>query len=170
MHNVVKTTAALAALTLLGSAALAQTQTTTPPPAKKPGFFSRMFHPKPKPGIYQNNATPNHPMNGQPMHGPMNGHSGMMNRSTGSFGAGTRPGMMGGSGMGGSMLGGRIVGNKNSHVYHMPGDGGSLPAPQNRVYFSSAAAAQAAGYHAAGGGRGMMHNNMTPRGGAQVYH
>ena len=163
MHNVVKTTAALAALTLLGSAALAQTQTNTPPPAKKPGFFSRMFHPKPKPGIYQSNGSATHPMNGQPM-------------SHGSFGAGARPGamgnhsgMMGGSAMGGSMMGGRIIGNKNTHVYHMPGDGGSMPAPPNRVYFSSAAAAQAAGFHAAGGGRAMMHGAM-PRGGAQVYH
>ena len=58
-------------------------------------------------------------------------------------------------------------GNKNSHVYHLPGDKGSLPAPQNRVYFSSAAAAQAAGYHAAGNGHSMtshsamMHSTMV---------
>ena len=72
--------------------------------------------------------------------------------------------------MGGhSMMGGQIIGNKNSHVFHVPGDKGSLPAPQNRVYFSSVAAAQAAGYHAAGSsrsmntGRPMMRGGMTTR-------
>ena len=67
--------------------------------------------------------------------------------------------------MGHPMMGGQIIGNKNSHVYHMPGDKGSLPSPQNRVYFHSAAAAQAAGYHAAGGARGgnsMTHHTMMP--------
>ena len=53
------------------------------------------------------------------------------------------------------MMGGQIIGNKNSHVYHMAGDRGAMPAPQNRVYFPNAAAAEAAGYHMAGGGRGM---------------
>lgn len=48
-------------------------------------------------------------------------------------------------------IGGGVVGNKKSHVYHLPGDKGALPAPQNRVYFRSAAAAEAAGFHRAGG-------------------
>lgn len=147
MNKVVKNFAAAAALTLSVTAAFAQTSAPLPAP-KKPGLLSRLFHPKPKPGLYQSNGSAMHPMGSHPMMGhPMMGHPMM----------------------GGSMMGGRIIGNKNSHVYHMPGDGGSLPAPQNRVYFSSAAAAQAAGYHAAGGGRAMMHGTM-PRGGAQVYH
>jgi hypothetical protein len=45
---------------------------------------------------------------------------------------------------------GAIIGNKRTHVYHLPGDKGNLPAAQNRVYFHSAAEATAAGYHAAG--------------------
>ena len=156
MNNVVKTAAALAALVSLGSSAFAQTSTTTPAP-KKPSIFSKLFHPKPKPGLYQSNGSAMHPMGSHPM---MSSHPMM----------GGRPTMMGGRPMmGGSMMGSRIIGNKNSHVYHMPGDGGSLPAPQNRIYFSSAAAAQAAGYHAAGGGHAMMHGSM-PRGAAQVYH
>ena len=73
-----------------------------------------------------------------------------------------RPGLMGHS-----MTGGQIIGNKKSHVYHLPGDKGALPSPQNRVYFTSAAAAQAAGYHASGSGHSamthgtMMHKTMT---------
>lgn len=174
MNNVVKTLAASAALSLLAGAVFAQTQTGTPLPAKKPGILSRLFHPKPKPGIYQNNATPGHPMNGYPMHGqPMHGSMGAHSygtMGTHSYGTmGTHP-MMGGGGMmgGHSMMGGPIIGNKNSHVYHMAGDRGALPAPQNRVYFNSAAAAQAAGYHAAGSSRGMtsgrsmMHGSMRP--------
>lgn len=154
MNNVVKTFAAAAALASIAGAAFAQTQTATPLPAKKPGILSRLFHPKPKPGVYQNNATPGHPMNGYPMHGqPMHG-------SMGAHSYGT----MGNH----SMMGGQIIGNKNSHVFHMAGDRGALPAPQNRVYFSSVAAAQAAGYHAAGSSRGMttgrpmMHGSMRP--------
>jgi len=58
------------------------------------------------------------------------------------------------------MLGGQIVGNKNTHVYHMPGDRGSMPSPQNRVYFRTVAQAQAAGYRAAG---------HTSVGGAHAY-
>src|SRR6478735_644798 len=34
---------------------------------------------------------------------------------------------------------GGIIGNKNSHVYHLPGDKGKLPAEKNRVYFHSEA-------------------------------
>jgi hypothetical protein len=44
---------------------------------------------------------------------------------------------------------GGIVGNKNTHVYHLPGDQGNLPSAKNRVYFHNEAEAQAAGYHAA---------------------
>jgi hypothetical protein len=44
---------------------------------------------------------------------------------------------------------GGIVGNKKSHVYHLPGDKGKMPAEKNRVYFHSEAEAQAAGYHVA---------------------
>ena len=124
MHNALKTSAAILALALLGGAVLAQ----TPPPAPAhQGLFSRLFHPKPKPGVTSN-------------HSVMPGHSMMPNHS---------------------MMGGQFIGNKNSHVFHMPGDKGSLPAPQNRVYFSSAAAAEAAGYHAAGSGRSTSGHNMT---------
>lgn len=49
---------------------------------------------------------------------------------------------------------GGIVGNKKTHVYHVPGDHGALPATQNRVYFPSVAQAEAAGYHRAGAGGG----------------
>jgi hypothetical protein len=52
------------------------------------------------------------------------------------------------------LFAGNIIGNKKTHVYHMPGDRGALPAPQNRVYFRTQAQAIAAGYHRAGtGGR-----------------
>ena len=44
---------------------------------------------------------------------------------------------------------GTYIGNKNTHVFHVPGDKGTLPAEKNRVYFKSAAAAKAAGYHQA---------------------
>lgn len=47
---------------------------------------------------------------------------------------------------------GQIIGNKKTHVFHVAGDHGSLPAPQNRVIFHSTAEAKAAGYHAAGEG------------------
>jgi hypothetical protein len=48
------------------------------------------------------------------------------------------------------LFAGAIIGNKRTHVYHLPGDKGNLPAAQNRVYFHSVAEATAAGYHAAG--------------------
>ncbi len=176
MNNAVKTLAAGAMLFLPAGAAFAQmNQTPPPPPPKKPGLFSRMFHPKPKPAVNQmhSGTTPMHSsMNpnrygGMTSHPGMTAHPGMMNGAR-PYSTGGHPGMMGGSTMGGgamggrpmggSMMGGQIIGNKNSHVYHMAGDKGNMPAPQNRVYFPNAAAAEAAGYHAAGGGRGpMMH-------------
>lgn len=45
---------------------------------------------------------------------------------------------------------GSIIGNKNTHVYHMKGDPGRLPDPENRVYFRTEAQAIAAGYRRAG--------------------
>ena len=45
---------------------------------------------------------------------------------------------------------GAIIGNKRTHVYHLAGAKGSLPAEKNRVYFHSEAEARAAGYHPAG--------------------
>lgn len=116
MQKTLTLSAVLAALAILGAGALAQT--APPPPPAHHGIFSKLFHPKPKPG--------------QP--------------ATGSFG---RPGGM-------MPMRGGVVANKNTHVYHLPGDRGALPAPQNRVYFRSAAAAEAAGYHRAGGGRSTM--------------
>ena len=127
MNNVVKTLAAAAAFTLTAGAAFAQ---TPPPPPAHQGILSRLFHPKPKPGM-----VPMH-SGTMPMHSTMGAHS---YRTMGSH----------------AMMSGQIIGNKNSHVFHMPGDKGALPSPQNRVYFPSAAAAQAAGYHAAGSSRGM---------------
>ena len=145
MNNVVKTCAAVAALALSITPAFAQTSAPLPAP-KKPSIFSKLFHPKPKPGIYQSNGSAMHPMNGQS--GMMPGHS-----------------MVGSH----SLMGGQFIGNKKTHVFHMPGDKGSLPSPQNRVYFSSAAAAQAAGYHASGsahsttGHSTRMHGSMMHR-------
>ena len=52
-----------------------------------------------------------------------------------------------------SAMGGSIIGNKNTHVYHMPGDK-NLPDPKNRVYFHTEAEAQKAGYHRSGSGHG----------------
>ena len=153
MNNVVKTFAASAALTLFASAAFAQVP-ATPPPAHSPGILSRLFHPKPKPGM-----TPMHPGMTPNHYGGMTTHPGTMGaHSYGTMGnnhpmMGGRP--TGGGMMGGGMMGGQIIGNKNSHVYHMAGDRGAMPAPQNRVYFPNAAAAEAAGYHMAGGGRGL---------------
>lgn len=46
---------------------------------------------------------------------------------------------------------GKIIGNKNSKVYHMPGDKGNMPADKNTIYFKTESAAIAAGYHKAGG-------------------
>jgi len=131
MQKTLTLSAALAALAILGAGALAQ---TAPPPAHH-GIFSKLFHPKPKPGQPATGSF------GRPG-GMMPGHSGMM------------PGR---PGMGGMMpMRGGVVANKNTHVYHLPGDRGALPAPQTRVYFRSAAAAEAAGYHRAGGGRSTM--------------
>jgi len=170
MNNVVKTFAASAALTLFASAAFAQVP-ATPPPAHSPGILSRLFHPKPKPGMtpMHPGMTPNHYGSMTPNHyGGMTTHPGTMGAHPyGTMGnnhpmmggrpmggsMGGRP--MGGGMMGGGMMGGQIIGNKNSHVYHMAGDRGAMPAPQNRVYFPNAAAAEAAGYHMAGGGRSM---------------
>jgi hypothetical protein len=42
---------------------------------------------------------------------------------------------------------GQIIGNKNTKVYHLPGDKGSLPSEKNRVYFRTEREAIAAGYH-----------------------
>lgn len=134
MQKILTVTATLAALTLLGGAVTAQ---TPPPPPVHHGIFSKLFHPKSKP------ATGSF---GQPGH-MMPNHPGMIGH----------PGMMGRPGMGGMMpMHGGVVANKNSHVYHLPGDRGALPAAQNRIYFPSAAAAEAAGYHRAGGARGTM--------------
>ena len=66
---------------------------------------------------------------------------------------GMHPGMAPGR-PGGMSLMGNIIGNKNSHVYHMPGDKGSLPSAANRVYFRTEAQAMAAGYHRAGASHG----------------
>lgn len=140
MNNVVKTFAAAAALALTAGAAFAQTST----PAHQ-GILSRLFHPKPKPGLYQSNGSAMHPMTGQ----------------TGARSYGT----MGTH----SMMGGPIIGNKNTHVYHLAGDRGALPAPQNRIYFSSAAAAQAAGYHAAGSSRSMSGSRSMMHGGTMSH-
>ena len=134
---------ALAALIMSGASTLAQTP--PPPPPAHHGIFSKLFHPKPK---MTHPATGSFGRPGQMMPGHMMpGH----------------PGMVGRPGMGGMMpMHGGVIANKNSHVYHLPGDRGALPAAQNRIYFSSAAAAEAAGYHRAGGGRPAMgrHPNM----------
>ena len=145
MQKIVTLSAALAALTVLGGSVLAQTP--PPPPPVHHGIFSKLFHPKPKPGQPATGSfgQPGHMMPGH----MMPGHSGMMGRP----------------GMGGMMpMHGGVIANKNSHVYHLPGDKGALPAAQNRIYFPTAAAAEAAGYHRAGGarstmGRPMMHGS-----------
>jgi len=56
------------------------------------------------------------------------------------------------------LFAGNIIGNKKTHVYHMQGDPGALPAPKNRVYFRTEAQAVAAGFHRAGTG----HRRMGP--------
>lgn len=155
MHKIAKISAAFAALAALGGSALAQ----TPPPPAHHGLLHNLFHrpAKPMPGHampYHPGMMPGHMVPGRP---GMMGHPGMMGRP-GMMGG--RPGMMGGSMMPG--MSGGIVGNRNTHVFHMPGDPGALPAPQNRVYFHTMQQAMAAGYHRAGGGRlpmrgGMMH-------------
>ena len=137
MQKIFIVSAALAAFTILGGAVAAQ---TPPPPPVHHGIFSKLFHPKPKP------ATGSF---GRP---GMMGHPGMMPGRPGMMG---QPGMMGRPGGMMPMRGG-VVANRNSHVYHLPGDRGALPAAQNRIYFPSAAAAEAAGYHRAGGARATM--------------
>ncbi len=141
-----KISAALTALASLGTgAAFAQAPPPPPPPAQH-GFLHNMFH-HPKPG----QVAPGRPMPGRPMYGNMHGNT-MGNRP------GYRP-------MGGSMMGGgSIVGNKNTHVYHMAGDRGAMPAPQNRVYFRSEREAEAAGFRRAGSSHGnhtMGNHTMT---------
>ncbi len=44
---------------------------------------------------------------------------------------------------------GRIVGNRNTKIYHVPGQAGYRMSSKNAVYFSSEAQAQAAGYRKA---------------------
>ena len=129
-----KISAALTALASLGTgAAFAQAPPPPPPPPAQHGFLHNMFH-HPKPG----QGPPPRPMPGRPMSGrPM-------------------PGRPGYHPMGGSMMGmGNIVGNKNTRVYHMAGDRGAMPAPQNRVYFRSEREAEAAGFRRAGSPHGM---------------
>ena len=122
-----------AALIALGSgAAFAQGQPPPPPPPPaKHGFLHDMFH-RPKPG----QVNPGRPMPGRPVYNTVPGH--MM---------GGRPNYRP---MGGGMMGGSIVGNKNTHVYHMAGDRGAMPAAQNRVYFRNEREAEAAGFRRAG--------------------
>jgi len=45
---------------------------------------------------------------------------------------------------------GNIIGDKNTKVYHLPGDRGTLPMEKNRVYFRTEAEAVAAGFRHAG--------------------
>ncbi len=136
-----KLSAALTALSALGTgAAFAQGQPPPPPPPAKHGFLHNMFH-RPKPGQVNSgrpmpgrpvyNTAPGHTMGGHPNYRPMGGRPGY------------RP-------MGGMMGSGSIVGNKNTHVYHMAGDRGAMPAEQNRVYFRSEREAEAAGFRRAG--------------------
>ncbi len=154
MQKTLTLSAALAALGVLGAAALAQ---TPPPPPVHHSIFGKIFHPHTMPG----HTMPGHTMPGHMMPGHMMpGHTMPGHMMPGHM-------MHGHSGMGGMMpMHGGVIANKNSHVYHLPGDRGALPAAQNRVYFSSAAAAEAAGYHRAGGtshsgSRPMMHGSPT---------
>ena len=133
--TILTTLAALAALT---GSALAQTP--PPPPPAHHGIFSKLFHPRPKPG---QPAAGNF---GRP--GTYAGHS--------SNGYSSNGGM--------NPMHGGVVGNKNSHVYHMPGDKGAMPSAQNRVYFPTAAAAEAAGYRRAGSKSGMMGHHPMMQG------
>jgi hypothetical protein len=48
------------------------------------------------------------------------------------------------------MASGPIIGNRRTHVYHRPGEEGTLPSERNRVYFQTEDAAMKAGYHAMG--------------------
>ena len=123
-----------AAVLALGTSAFAQTAPPTTPPAKKPGLFSRLFH-HPKPGTTRPGMTPMHTGPAMMPGTAYPGHHRMM---------GSRP-MMGSA----TPMSGGIIGNKNSHVYHLPGDKGMMPGAANRVYFRTEAEAQAAGYHLA---------------------
>ena len=134
MHKTLTVPAALLALAAFAGSASAQTPPPPPAPPAHQGVLGRIFHPRSKPG--------------QPAQGSFSRPG--QTRPYGQTNHFGRPG----AGMS-SAMGGSIVGNKNTHVYHMAGDRGAMPAPQNRVYFPSAAAAEAAGYRAAGGGRGM---------------
>jgi len=60
-----------------------------------------------------------------------------------------------------------IIGNKRTHIYHMKGDPGALPAEQNRVYFQTEAQAIRAGYHRAGHGKPVPAHRMM---GAPPHH
>ena len=146
MHKIAKISAAFAALAALGGSALAQ---TPPPPPPHQGLLHNLFHRHP--------AT-------QPMPGHMMPyHPGMMPGRPGMIGGHMMPGMSGG-----------IVGNRKTHVFHMPGDPGALPAPQNRVYFHTMQQAMAAGYHRAGGGRMPIHGGPmmhgSPMHGMPMHH
>jgi len=65
------------------------------------------------------------------------------------------------------LFAGNIIGNKRTHIYHMKGDPGALPAEQNRVYFRTEAQAIAAGYHRAGHGKPAPAHRMM---GAPGHH
>ena len=131
--------------TVVSTAAMAQYDSQQ----KKPGFLSRMLHRHPA-GSSQNGTSGRYNQSGRMgsmgRTGSMGG--GMMGGGMGSMGRRHMGGMMGGMGSG------RIIGNKNTHVYHMAGDMGNMPSPQNRVYFRSEAEARAAGYRMAGSGNG----------------
>ncbi len=102
---------------------------------------------------------------------PAPAHQGVLGRLFGHHpkpmpGARPMPGTHPMTGRMNPMMGG-VIGNKKTRVYHLPGDRGALPAPQNRVYFHTAAQARAAGYHAVGqhsmGMTGGVHSFPTQR-------
>ena len=146
MHKITKISAAFAALVAVGGSALAQ----TPPPSHQ-GMLHNLLHRHPAPQPMPGHMMPNGHM--MPGHPGMMGYPGMMPG---------RPGMMSGHMMPG--MSGGIVGNKNTHVFHMPGDPGALPAPQNRVYFHTMQEAMGRGYRRAGGGRMPMHGGPMMHG------
>jgi hypothetical protein len=139
MKLIARVIAVVAAATFVGTAAFAA-PTATASTATKHSLLSLLHKPKP--------AKPaHHGMLGflhKPKPTTMTHHS-MMHHPM----AGTQ---------GGGMFAGKIIGNKNTHVYHVAGDPGALPAPQNRVYFHTEAQALAAGYRRAGGGKGGKHS------------
>ena len=85
-----------------------------------------------------------------PPHG-MPGHSRM-----GSFGTAAKAG--------------NIVGNKNTKVYHLPGDKGAMPAEKNRVYFKTEREAMKAGYHLAGSKQGAKPHTLPMHGAKMGGH